>query len=269
MKAITFADCFTGAWRDALKLMRQQPLFVAAISMAIFLLQFVFDKLEHAPKNHSLLLLLILIAVPLLKVGLMSAMAVKAMRYVLLDDVNTATSVGRAFWRYCGFTIVLVLGTVVGVMVAVKIVAFILPLGGIHAHARAIYMTSPVAFGMLAIWLNLRLCLLACHVAIGRALDLRAAWRDSRGNVWQIVGVHLALMLSLCVAVMPIGLLSSFVTFLLGEGSKESVLGLFEALASAPMMLVLGAGSAWVYRRFAKALLPALPPAVPPSAPSF
>jgi hypothetical protein len=265
MGAIRFADCFKGAWRDALKLMRQRPLLVAALSVALFFLQFALDELHQPPRTSSLLALLSIIVLTLLKLGVMNVMAVKAMRYVLLGDADIAALAGRDFWRYFGITVGVALGALVCVTVATLIVAIVLPRIGIHAYSRALVVTSGVVSGLLALWISLRLCLLFCHVAIGRPLDARAAWRDSRGNVWRIVGFHLSLTLSLCVLVVPFGLLGSLLAFLLDSGSKAYAFGLSQALASGPMLLVLGAGSAWVYRRFAKALLPASPP----SAPSF
>jgi hypothetical protein len=254
MTAITFEECLAGAWRDAWKLARQRPMFVTAATMAIFLLQFVLEELHRAPGRRSLAILLLLIVVPLLKFWVMNLIVVQAMRFVLLGDGDTATIIGRDLWRYCGITLGILLVSATGVVAASMIVAKLLPNIGIHAHARALTMTSACAFVMLAVWLNLRLSLLPCHIAVGRPLNLPAAWRDSRHNTLRIASFHFVLWLTLCAFAVPVALVGGVVAITLGEGRHGPVFGLLQMLAYGPMLVVLGAGSAWMYKRFANTL---------------
>ncbi len=255
MTTITFEECITGTWRDSIRMVRQRPLLIAATTVAIYFVQFMQSKLHHAPRRHSLLIPLLILGLYLLKLLVMNVLAVQAIRYVVLGESHTGLPLGRNLWRYygvsLGFCLAFFLSILLGPLIAILILRFI----GIHGHGRALSMTLVFAALMLAVWINLRCSLVGCHVALGRPLNLRAAWRDSRGNVRRIVGFHCVLALSLCAILLPTALVGAVANWVLGESGDSPVFRLVESVAFGPMLIVAGAGSAWLYRRFARSLL--------------
>lgn len=257
MQTISFGECVAGAWRDAWNMALQRPLFIAVCTTAIFFTRFIQVTLGDLPAPHSMSVMLMIGALWLLKLLLTNAVVVQAMRYVLLGDEATATDAlaGRDYWRYCGLTYGLVMVMIVAVVAGTVLVATASRLLGIHGHGRALYMTSACTIAIAAIWVNARLCLLSSHVAIGRPLSWRAAWRDTHGHAMTIIGTWLTIALTLCVAAVLIMGIATLIAHALRDGRHGPVIEFAQILVLVASLIISGAGSGWIYRRYALGLV--------------
>jgi hypothetical protein len=252
MPTITFTQCIEGAWRDAWGFAWRHPLFIVACFAGIYFIGIVQNDI-HRPYPPSGLLALA--ALWLLRALLMSAVAVQTLRYVLLGDEAVAhTFSGRAYWRYCGLTYGLAIGMVLAAGVVALLVGIAFRAAGVHAHERATFAVVACVIVMLMVWVHLRLSLLPSHIAIGRPLLWRAAWRDTRGNGWSIAVTYLAIGLTLAGVGLVVGVIGAAFGVALGEGVHGSISIFTRSILLVPAMSVSSAASAWIYRRYAAEL---------------
>ncbi|MFX1767453.1 hypothetical protein PWP93_33705 [Paraburkholderia sp. A1RI-2L] len=257
MQTISFGECVAGAWRDAGNMVLQRPLFIAVCTTAIFFTRFIQVSLGDLPAPHSMQVMLAIGALWLVKLLLTNAVVVQAMRYVVLGDDAIAidTLVGRDYWRYLGLTYGLTVVMIVAVVAGALLVATASRFLGIHGHARALSMTSACAMALAAIWVNVRLCLLSSHVAIGRPLSWRAAWRDTHGHAMTIIGTWLTIALTICIAAVLIMGIAALISHALRDGRHGPVLQFAQILVLVAALSISGAGSGWIYRRYATGLI--------------
>ncbi|WP_042338503.1 hypothetical protein [Paraburkholderia ferrariae] len=64
----------------------------------------------------------------------------------------------------------------------------------IHNLFNALFATMDCIALMIALWVHLRISLLPGHVAIGKPVGWRAAWRNTRGHALSIFGTWLAII---------------------------------------------------------------------------
>jgi hypothetical protein len=107
---------------------------------------------------------------------------------------------------------------------------------------------------LVYLFIIVRLSLLYPALALGSPLTLPAAWKDSRGHFWYIMGVGFVTYLPLLViwiVAMQVGGKALLLASLQGSLAVTIVLAfgntLFLTLSSALM--------SWIYRRYANALL--------------
>ncbi|CAB3783794.1 hypothetical protein LMG28688_01720 [Paraburkholderia caffeinitolerans] len=257
MQTISFGECVAGAWRDAWNMALQRPLFIAVCTTAIFFTRFIQVSLGDLPAPHSLQVMLVIGMLWLVKLLLTNAVIVQAMRYVVLGDEAIAIDAlgGRDYWRYLGLTYGLMVVMIVAVVGGTMLVATASRFLGIHGHARALYMTSACAMAMAAIWVNVRLCLLSSHVAIGRPLSWRAAWRDTHGHAMIIIGTWLTIALTICVAAVLLMGIAALISYAVRDGRHGPVIQFAQILVLVAAVSISGAGSGWIYRRYAMGLI--------------
>ena len=254
MQTITLTECVGGAWRDAWGLARRHPLFIVSCFAGIFFIGIAQNELHG---HYTLSDLLALGALWLLRALLMSAVAVHTLRYVLLGDEAAArTFADRAYWCYCGLTYGFVICAIAATGVVVFLVAMAFHLVGFHTHQRAVSAVEVCVIVMTVIWVHVRLSLLPSHVAIGRPLRWRAAWRDTRGNGWGIAGTYLAVGLTFFGLVLIVGAVAAAFAIALGDGVHGPIMKLTQSVLLVPAIAVSSAASAWIYRRYAAELLP-------------
>ncbi|WP_031365184.1 hypothetical protein [Caballeronia sordidicola] len=257
MQKFTFEECIAGAWRDGWNLARQRPLFVVTSIAAIFFIRIAQDELRAIPVPHSISVMLAMGALWLISVLLMNAIVVQAVRYVLLGDEATTFSAfaGRNYWRYCGLAYGLLASIIIATIVGMTFIVIALHLLGIHGHERALYSTSGFVIVIVAVWVNVRLSLLPSHVAIGKPLSWRAAWRDTRGRCMTIVGTHLGIVVTLCGGAILVEGIAGLIAFAINDGRHGPVMELALVIILVPGLIVSGAGSGWIYRRYAVELV--------------
>ncbi|MFM0287739.1 hypothetical protein [Paraburkholderia megapolitana] len=257
MNKVTFEQCVEGAWRDAANFIGRYPLFVVALSAGLFFIGVARNELRG---SHSFSVFLALGALWLLRLLLITVSAVQTLRHVLLRH-ETAIARASACWSYLKYG-GLVYGfaactmALMAMIVILMIVAF--HMLGIRVHELASGAVVICIVVMFAIWVHVRLSLLPIHVAIGMPLHWRAAWRDSRGHCLGILGTYLAISLTLAFVALIVGVIAGAVAGIF-PGALAENRGLLtksiQDLLSIPAVVVVSAGSAWIYRRYAAELL--------------
>ncbi|CAM2163335.1 conserved membrane hypothetical protein [Paraburkholderia sacchari] len=257
MQTISFGECVAGAWRDAWNMALQRPLFIAVCTTAIFFTRFIQVSLGDLPAPHSRQVMLMIGALWLVKLLLTNAVVVQAMRYVVLG--NEAGSIdafaGRDYWRYLGLTYGLTAVMIVAIVACAMLVAIASRFIGMPGHVRALSMTSACAMAIATIWVNVRLCLLSSHIASGRPLSWRAAWRDTRGHAMTIIGTWLTIGLTVCVAAVLVMGIAALIAHAFRDGRHGPVIQFAQILVLVAALSISGAGSGWIYRRYAMGLI--------------
>jgi hypothetical protein len=120
-------------------------------------------------------------------------------------------------------------------------------------RARSIVFAAMFVF-LAYMFVIIRLSLIYPAVSLGSRLTLRAAWKDSRGHFWSIVGVgfvaYLPLLLIWIVVLVVVGpklLMDSL------QGSTAFAIGF--AFVNAVFMVLAASVLSWLYRRYANELL--------------
>lgn len=257
MQKFAFEECIAGAWRDGWNLVQQRPLFVVASVVVIFFIRIAQDELGALPLPHPVSVLLATGALWLLRLLLMNVIVVQAVRYVLLGDeaLTVSAFAGRDYWRYCGLAYGLLASMIAAVAVGMALAASASHLLGIHGHEHALYSTSGWVVTIVAVWVNARFSLLPSHVAIGRPLIWRAAWRDTRGHCMTIIGTYLGIAVSLCGSAILVGGIAGLIAFAFHDGRNGPVMELAQILILVAALVVFATGSGWIYRRCAVGLI--------------
>jgi hypothetical protein len=264
MQTITFRQCVEGAWRDAWRYVHDQRSFVTAIFVIAWFAPFV----ENALLPDTLPPFRFMTWVPvgvfeLLKIALTSILVVQATRHVLLGNRTAAADPldSRIYCRYLGYSYglaVLVLAMMALTIALVLGFAFMATLlAPLTPHNNQLLILLPIVVGIGSLvgmgvvgFVWTRLSLLATHVAIGGALQVRATWADTRGHCWSIG-------LTQAVSVLPMVAVSCAVVTCRTSANHHGLAGLCafgEAVAEVAALCVGAACSAWLYRRYAGAL---------------
>lgn len=275
MTAITFRQCFEGAWRDAWRLATRRPalvLWLWAVMLATGLADTALQR-RGLPRagTQAAALLRIRLLFGAVQLAALSGLAVQTMRFTLSGAwvAGLAAFLGRDFWRYLGLgaaMLPLYLAMSAAWLVAAAIVAGSLALFqtryGLHDRSFVAGLVSGVlassalvGVGAMA-FVGARLSLLFCHVAVGRSARWRAAWSDTRGHCWSIWFAQGAVALSVggaFAAFLLVGAIVLWGTRWQPQFAYVSALG--QSVWAVASCCTSSACSAWLYRRFAATLL--------------
>ncbi|RKP49337.1 hypothetical protein D7S89_11245 [Trinickia fusca] len=172
-------------------------------------------------------------------------------RHTLLGATATQgfAFVDKAFWRYVGASLLIVLGILAAVVVLSLVVVFAL-------GSRPTWWW-PMALIALVAWLvGVRASLVFTHIAIGNTIQWRAAWQDSRGHFWSITLTYLIAMLPLiAVALVFVAGYELALRDMIGAAYQAQLIALGAAVWMYATCSLHAACSAWLYRRYAVQLL--------------
>lgn len=266
MGAMGFWECMRQAWSEAAKFIRHRPLAIV-VTFAILLTCDAIAPIvgRHHEAAHlagasigSTGLSRLIWITSIIKLATMMALPVDVMRYVMSgeQEAGPRRAFGSGFLRYVLLTLIFIIG-------GVAISALVVGGGYFLTHFFKAYLGGTrlqlTVWGVIAVcvvsYLAIRLSLLFCHVAIGRAMRWRATWKDTGGHFWRIVFSHLltAVPIQLCM----FGALALVKASVRATGTLPFPYAdtMIRSL-SASVGLVVGATCAcWLYRQFARRLL--------------
>jgi hypothetical protein len=257
MEHFTLKECFKGAWRDAWRSILNRPgllilLIGYALSRCIRVQMQIDEAAGASTTGHAMVRLMC----SLVQIAAWIGLPVQIARYVLLGPSKARASrfFDRGFWRYWG--VCLAIGISVGAVAVAVAVALYLVIRGLghrldHASSLVPLMVAGLLGAVVFIYLNARLCLLLCHVAIGGGARWRAAWRDTRDHFWAIWGTHFLVALPLSMVLIICYRLAPAVLRVLGGNSATWFFGVVPTLGFTILIMLNVSSSAWLYRRYA------------------
>jgi hypothetical protein len=266
MAPITFKQCFKGAWRDGFNALRNRPLLCLTIAvvllitlaLSVSLRQLALDASQSGePALFRLRLALMSFGVVLVNIVAFSVLAIHVVRYTILgpDAARQSHWYGRDLWRYLWASIQIFVGVAAVCFISAMCAAFALLATG-HSTPYAALGTLSALLILALIFVVLRLSLIFPQIGAGRSKQWRAAWQDSRGHFWAMLGTTLGTMLPLIVAgVVLTNLFAVVLTFM--PTATTAVLGtlLLQTVLSVAWVALASSVSAWLYQRFANRLL--------------
>lgn len=275
MASITIGQCIKGAWRDGMLAIIERPVFTLAIfSLLLGISSLQIDLHSHAaalttsavPGRLSVSDRWLQLACGLMRIVLICCLTIHVIRYTLLglESPWPRWLVDGTLWRYVRLNVVIgiIAALIIAVLTACGIgVAALLVVKGVHAGRSPTVIVVTVlllALGCFFAFAMVRLSLLFCHTAIGRRTTWRAAWSDTRGHVWAMVGTHVLTSLPIMLPLLLVFVLSRrFLDITSNDNSFTSWLALGQTLWVIVGISIGAASSAWLYRRFAAGVLEA------------
>jgi hypothetical protein len=261
MQQMTFMECVKRAWGSASEAVRQMPLLMLATFVAYTVLGGIAFAGRPMPGEGELpspgpALVFAANIASLLNSLVYLAFIVKIHRFVLMRERETPLMplAGKPLLRMFG----------VGVCLTLTLIATALLL---YAILRPRYEGGLAFIGALVgvvwIFVAVRISLLFPALSTGSRIDLRAAWHDSRGHFWSLLGVPFVAVLPLVacgiVVLIAIGL-SGLTPASFATPSRLLLLAAGQSVANIAFALITSAALAWLYRRYADRL-PAPPEA--------
>jgi hypothetical protein len=270
MENITFYQCFKGAWKDVWLMLVNKPITIFVVFALLSFVCYVQINLRNAVaelvvaggphSGHEGMSLTLSLCVIISSVMLI-VVSVQMMRHSLLGaDLSRSLELfDEGFFGYVGLCFLIGLVVVVflaGVFpTAVIGVGFIQIKLGYRAHILIFASTFGLAALSAVIFVGVRLTLLFCHVAVGRGLPWRAAWRDTNGHVWSIWSTHFVTCLPILIVVVVGYLVGHNAIVHPSSAMQTSFWAAFQAICAIVAVSVSAASSAWQYRRFADHIL--------------
>lgn len=252
MQQLTFGACVKKGWISSWQAVTQMPwlfLGVCAVLACTSLLgrphpvTTAADGVDAMARLGQGLQPLVWSALQLVVGG---TLTIKVHRFVLLGEgVQPLVPLnGKPLGRYALVSLTVVLSMLVFAALGYLVM-------------RAVRLGVLIYLPMLVIYLfvTMRLILLYPSIALGSRFALRAAWKDSRGHVWSMIGVGF-------VTYLPLFVLSAI--FLVFAGPKMqaaqqtqtvAVIAIAQALLNAVFIVFAAASLSWLYRRYASELL--------------
>jgi hypothetical protein len=259
MQQMPFMECVKRAWTSARHAATQMPLLMLGAFVVYTALGWVAFAGRPVPgegETPSGALVLAADIASLLNSLVYLGFVVKVHRFVLLNE-HAAPLVplnGKPLARMFGVGVVLTFALIVTALV-------------LYAVLRPHYAGGVAFLGFVVavvwIYIAVRLSLLFPSLSLGNPVALRAAWHDSRGHFWSLLGVPLVTVLPLVacaiVALIAIGV-AGITPAMLDSPVRLLVLAAGQALANIVFALLTCTAQAWLYRRHADKL-PAPPEA--------
>ncbi|MFJ2995201.1 hypothetical protein [Pandoraea sp. NPDC087047] len=266
MEPITFKQCFKGAWVDGFNALRNRPLLCLSVAVVILVtsaLGVTFRQLAaNAAQAGTSAGFRFGMSTLSLTVGLsnffaFSVLAVHVLRYVILgpEAARQAPWMSRDVKRYMWTSVQLGLGFGLSGTALIVIAVIALRATG-HANSSALISTIIVLLMCAMMFIAVRVSLIYGQIAAGRGKQWRAAWQDTRGHFWSMLGTGVATILPLVVvAILVTTVLET--TLRIMPSALVAVLGILTvqaALSVVWMAVTCGVGG-WLYHRYANHLL--------------
>jgi hypothetical protein len=183
----------------------------------------------------------------MLQLMVSGTLTIKVHRFVLLGEgANPLVPLnGRPLGRYA-----VIWTAVVVAMMMLAILSLV--------ATRTLKLGFVVYVPLLLVYLFVvvRLSLLYPSIALGSKLTLRAAWHDSRGHVLSMLGVGVVTYLPLFVIALVLFFVAGPKSMLAQQHPGSAVAAILQAVLSALFAVLAAASLSWLYRRYARELLP-------------
>ena len=253
MQQMTFMECVKHAWGSAWEALTRMPALVLGTFVAYAVLGWLGLAGRPVPGEGDVPSAGLVLAANL--ASMLNALVyvwftLKVYRFVLLDEGTTPLMAAGAkpLARIVGLGVVMMLA-LVGIAAAFWLVLR-------PRHEGGVGFLSLIV-GAIWVFIGVRLSLLYPSLAIGGHFTLGAAWRDSRGHFWSVLGVS-------CVAALP--LIVCGVAALIGLGLAGvtpktvqtptwfTALAIGQSVVNIAFALLTSTALAWLYRRYANEL---------------
>ncbi|CAE6836453.1 hypothetical protein R69927_06414 [Paraburkholderia domus] len=251
MEQLTFGACIKKGWISSWQAVTQMPWLFLGVCAVFACTSLLTAQRPSAAAGdidtmtrvgHGLLSLVWLV----LQLVVSGTLTIKVHRFVLLGEgAHPLVPLnGKPLGRYA--------------LVWLAVVLAMLAMAGLtYIAVRAFKMGFLVYVPLLLVYVFvlIRLSLLYPSIALGSRLTLRAAWQDSRGHVWSIIGVGF-------VTYLPLFIVTAL--FFIAAGPKIlhahqtqgiAVIAIVQALLNAVFIVFAAASLSWLYRRYARELL--------------
>jgi hypothetical protein len=257
MEELTFGNCVKNSWISTWQAIVRMPGFFLCIFAVLTCTTLLSAPFQHLAPGAELDFAaraghpLVKLVCSVLQLVVYGCVIIKVNRFLLLGEGTqpllplNGEPLGRYMLFSLGLAVVLVVVTVLLVMLLIPVMR--------HMGAGGFFLFA-LLISLAYLYAICRLCLIYPAVSLGSPLTLRAAWKDSRGHFWSILGVgfvaHLPLTLIWTITFAALGprLLVSggqgSIAFALGFGFINTV---FIGLAASVL--------SWLYRRYANELL--------------
>ena len=253
MQQMTFMECVKHAWRSAGEALTRMPALVLGTFVAYAVLGWLALAGRPVPGEGDLPSSGLVLAanVASLLNGLVYVwFTLKVYRFVLLDERTTPlmASGAKPLLRVVALSLVM--------MLALMGLAFAFWLVLRPRHEGGVAFLSLIV-GVIWLYIGVRLSLLYPSLAIGGRFASGAAWRDSRGHFWSVLGVGFvaALPLLVCGVVALIGLGVAGVTpDTVQTPAGFTALAIGQSVVNVAFALLTSTALAWLYRRYANEL---------------
>ena len=258
MEELTFGTCIKNSWISTWQAIVQMPGFFLCVFAVLTCTTLLSGPFQHLSSQDVALDAAAKVGQSFVKMGcsilqlvVYGCVMIKVNRFLLLGEGSQPLFPlgGKPLGRYLLFSMGLALAMVV---VTVLMTLILVPV--MRSMRVAGFVLFVILIAIAYLYAIFRLCLIYPAVSLGSPLALRAAWKDSRGHFWSILGVgivaHLPLTLVWIVALVALGprlLMSSAqgsVAFSVGFGLVNTI---FIGLAASVL--------SWLYRRYANELL--------------
>lgn len=267
MQSINLEQCFKGAWRDGLGLLRSRPILCGSVFVVLFVSTCLRLMVQTAAQSAALigaqagfdLIALGLLALLVQLFGY-AVLCVQAVRHTLVGpEANRQMKIfGDGFWRYVWLYFQVMFAAFVSLLLLTIAVGLLGRVIGKDGALAVMILLGLVLFCGVS-YLAIRVALLFSQVAVGKPKRWKDAWADSRGHFWSMFATYLLIALSLTVTAIVIGGGVVLIMWLVTGGQApdgfQLVLALVQALLLIVILPVMMAGYAWVYKRFADRLL--------------
>lgn len=271
MQNLTFSQCFKGAWHDAAQAIVKMPILTLILFLLCLAVFFDADQqLVLMDKTANLGAHAAADAAdtpatfgPFLTIAWLVMIFVTKARVIRMCVQGEAQ---RPFFAGVNRLVLLNLIYVACfTAVATSIVAAYLALSGHQGGAAATaHATEPtvvigVIVGLVILigwFLVTRLILMTPHVVMGGRFAWRKAWHDTRGHFWSTLGTLLGTLSPIFIVYMAIAFGRQYLSLQADTNSLLYDSALFlSALCCLIYMIVASAAYAWLYKRYADALV--------------
>jgi hypothetical protein len=258
MEQMTLMECVKRAWASACDTAKAMPMLMLGFYVAYVALGWIAFAGRPVPGGDTPSAALVIAAdvASLVNSILYFGFIVKVHRFVLLREGATPLVPlgGKPLARMFGVGILLTLALAVAAVL-------------LYAVLRPHYAGGVAFLGVVvcALWIfaAVRISLLFPSLAIGNPIDLRAAWHDSRGHFWSLVGVSFVAVLPLIACGIVVLIVFGLAGITPAQFSSPALLLLLAAgqgVANIVFALITTTSQSWLYRRYADRL-PAPPAA--------
>jgi hypothetical protein len=258
MEQLSFGTCVKNSWISTWQAIVQMPgLFLGAFAI-LACTTLLTGPFQHLPSQDPALDAAAKVghtflsgAFSVLQLVVYGCVTIKVNRFVLLGEgIHPLLPLGgKPLGRYA----------LISVCLALSMLAIVLALVvGIHQITTGGVILISMLVILAYMFVMIRLSLLYPALSLGSRLTLRAAWTDSRGHFWSMVGIWMAAYVPLLIVwIVVLEVFGRRMLIAGTQGSTAFAIGL--AFVNALFMVLAASVLSWLYRRYANQLLEHVP----------
>jgi hypothetical protein len=258
MGTLSLTDCIIGAWRDTMRAITAMPilfLMMFCISLAIMRIEHIVHlavSLSGTGRPPHGVILTSPYFSSFARHGsniAESILAIPVIRYVIDGETFKLSSINlRVYGRYFVAWAIFVVAAISALAVVLTVQSALQASGMQAVNSIAAVQTLRILLLVGICYLCARSALIFPLIALGGRIQVRAAWRDTRGQVLRVACIYgIGSMLPSDL------LLAELVLPLLHRSLNSAGVDLFSEAVSKLATWALGAATlAWIYKRFAR-----------------